>query len=160
MSNYLLARPNGESSSTVDGLRSIAMNVLGQAGYGQPQRWTSTKATVSDGTKLTYFDIVSRIIIMLTPAAMIPTWFLALNIMPKISRELSEAIYEYPKQTHALIDKEKIHSNESGEERSNFIAMLARLSDGNGGDSKGSGLSPEEIQGNLFLVGYFLTNRK
>lgn len=154
MSHHLLSQPKGETKSTLEGLRSIALNVLGQAGYGQTQHWSSSTDVVSEDGKMTVFDAVSRIIPNLIPAAILPTWLLRLGIMPKLLRDIGEAVDDYPGQTNALINKEKALAHDSGEERSNFIAMLARLSDGGGKVDGKSGLSPEEIQGNLFLVSH------
>jgi hypothetical protein len=37
MLEYFAASFNGETNETIEGLRSITMNVLGSAGYGTPQ---------------------------------------------------------------------------------------------------------------------------
>lgn len=154
MSHHLLSQRRGESKSTLEGLRSIALNVLGQAGYGQPQHWSSSTDAASEDGKMTVFDAVSRIIPNLIPAAILPTSLLRLGIMPKLLRDIGEAVDDYPGLTNAMINKEKALAHDSGEERSNFIAMLARLSDGDGKIDGKSRLSPEEIQGNLFLVSH------
>jgi hypothetical protein len=149
MTQHLLSQPRGESKSTIDGLRSIAINVLGQAGYGQPQHWSpQEKVAANDGT-MSYFDAVSRVIYLLVLAALIPSWILRLGFMPNTLRELGQAVQEYPTHTTNLLDKERVLAKESGEERSNLLAMLAKLSDG---DVKDTVLTAEEIQGNLFLV--------
>ncbi|QDS69528.1 hypothetical protein FKW77_007545 [Venturia effusa] len=148
MTHHLLSQPKGETDKTLEGLRSIALNVLGQAGYGQSQEWSSNKLAASEDGKMTYFEAVSILMAMLIPAAFCPTWLLRLAIMPKVLRDTATALDEYPGHTTALLDKERALARETGEERSNFLAMLARMSDVN--DQK-SGLTPEEIQGNLFL---------
>jgi hypothetical protein len=128
------------------------MNVLGQAGYGQPQHWSAEEETENVDGKMTYFDAVSRVINLLVPAAILPAKVLRMSFMPNGLRKLGQAIEEYPGHTTTLLNKERVLASESGEERSNLLAMLARLSDGDGKDSGNLRLSAEEIQGNLFLV--------
>lgn len=152
MAHHLLSQPKGETNTTLEGLRSIALNVLGQAGYGEPQEWTAGTLATSEDAKMTFFDAVSRMIPLMIPVAILPSWLLRLGLMPKVLRDVGEAVDEYPGHTTALLNKERALAKESGEERSNFIAMLARLSDGDDKADAKSRLTPEEIQGNLFLV--------
>jgi hypothetical protein len=126
--------------------------VLGQAGYGQPQQWSPHDISENKERNLTYFDAVSRIINLLPLAGVLPTWFLRMSFMPEVLRNLGEAVVEYPALTNALLDQEKLIEKESGEGRDNLLAMMTRMSDGAGKDSRSSGLTPAEIQGNLFLV--------
>ncbi|KAE9993167.1 hypothetical protein EG327_006166 [Venturia inaequalis] len=151
MAHHLLSQPKGETNTTLEGLRSIALNVLGQAGYGEPQEWTAGTLATSEDAKMTFFDAVSKMIPLMIPVAILPSWLLRLGLMPKVLRDVGEAVDEYPGHTTALLNKERALAKESGEERSNFIAMLARLSDGDDKADAKSRLTPEEIQGNLFL---------
>lgn len=152
MTKHLLSQPKGETNLTLQGLRSIALNVLGQAGYGEPRKWSIGKSVTSEDANMTFFDAVSIAIPLMIPAAILPAWLLRLRFMPKVLRDLGEAVDVYPGHTAALINKEKALANETGEDRSNFIAMLARLSNGDEKTDAKLGLTAEEMQGNLFLV--------
>jgi cytochrome P450 len=152
MSQHLLAQTGGESKWTIEGLRAIAMNVLGQTGYGQPQHWTVDEAVESKDGKMTYFDAITKIINLLVPAALFPTALMRLGFMPDALRKLGQAMEEYPEHTNELIHKERSLAATGGEERNNFLAMRARLSDQDNKDAATLSLSPEEIRGNLFVV--------
>ncbi|TID23421.1 cytochrome P450 [Venturia nashicola] len=151
MIHHLLSQRKGETNTTLEGLRSIALNVLGQAGYGESQEWNAGELVSSEDSSMTFFDAVSKIIPMVIIAAIFPTWLLRLGLMPKKLRDVGEAVDKYPGHAFALIDKEKNLAIESGEERNNFITMMARLSDGDEKIDAKSGLTPGEIQGNLFI---------
>jgi cytochrome P450 len=156
MVKYLHEQPNGETSDTIYGLRSIAINVLGEAGYGQPQKWSSTESETDVKGKLTYFDAISAIVNSLVPAAILPNWFLQLPFMPAFLRKVGKAKDEYPYHTTEMLEKERSLIASGVEDRNSMMAMLVRLSEQSGGDANGKSsstqfLTPHEIQGNLFI---------
>jgi hypothetical protein len=159
MSKYLTNQVNGESKNTIDGLRSIAINVLGEAAYGQPQPWSIEEPQVEQTGSMTYFEAVSSIINNLVPAAVISTKLLRLPAMPTVLQRLGQAMDEYPIHTSKMLNKERALTASGAEERNNLMAMLVRLSDQAHGGKEGNPLTlssqyltEEEIQGNLFLV--------
>ncbi|KAF2398204.1 cytochrome P450 [Trichodelitschia bisporula] len=153
---YSLAQPKGHNPTPLSGLRSIAFNVLGNIGYGQPQPWSPEPARIAGGQKLSYFGCVQAVVEHIVPAAILPTWFLRMPFLPKAMDAVAQAMTELPAHTKAMLAAERA----AGAEKGNIMSMLVRLSDQEARDGKKEGgdlpkgaqwLSEEEISGNLFL---------
>jgi cytochrome P450 len=158
MLEYLLQQPNGQSSSLVEDLRTVAMNVLGEAGYGQPQSWTANHSESKTNGEKTYFDAITIIINHLVLAAFVSNRLLQLPGIPVSLKEVGNAVVEYPALAREMLAKELSLIETGKDERSNIMAMLARLSDkGKDGIREGAPtstsqyLSESEVHGNLFL---------
>jgi Cytochrome P450 len=159
MVDYLISHPS-DNDKTIDGLRTIAINVLGHSGYGQSRTWTPKAFNPSEnqgGEKkndLTYFDAIYLVTIQLLEAAFIPTKIMQLPFMPKSLRLLGEAMEDFPRKTKELLNEERREQRSSNEARGNFLSMMVQLSDKEGqAEAKGKTLSltESEIQGNLFV---------
>lgn len=82
MLDYVVNYPGGE---TLDGLHSIAINVIGQAGYNQKQLWSPNLregASEAKGGRGPYFAMLSLATDMLVEAAMLPPRLMNLPFMP------------------------------------------------------------------------------
>lgn len=155
MLEHFTTTSKGETDETVEGLRAIAMNVLGSAGYGTPQSWKHEEEKASESRyKLTYVDAVSAIINNLIPVALMPATIFSLPIMPDSVRKIGIGLQEFPKRTKEMLEAERKLASSDASPRNNFMSTLVRLSDGakNGEkfNSKSQNLSEEEIMGNLF----------
>ena len=154
MLEYFTRGFNGETNQTIDGLRSIAMNVLGSAGYGTPQSWKQDP-TVSDSRyRLTYVDAVSAVINNIIAIAVIPAAIFSLPIIPDSMRRIGIGLREYPLRTKEMLEAERKSVSSGTSPRNNMMSTLVRLSDsakdGEESISKSQNLSEEEILGNLF----------
>jgi Cytochrome P450 len=152
MLNYLVCHPGNK---TIDGLRNVAINVLGHSGYGQTQPW-STKSHVntkaSDKEDMTYFKAISLVTIMLIEAAFLPPILMKLPFMPASLRLLGHAMENLPRYTNALLNREREAKIENGQTRTNLLSMMVQLSDQEkSGGKTGLSLTEAEISGNLFL---------
>ena len=83
MLDYLEKNPGDE---TVDGLRNLAINVLGHSCYDHSKSWSPesynpTNNLQTDG--LSYFQAISLVTVMILEAAFLPSKFLKLPIMPR-----------------------------------------------------------------------------
>ena len=146
----------GETDEAVEGLRTIAMNVLGSAGYGVSQPWKQEPDNTDSGYKLTYVDAVCAIINNIIAVAVIPSRFFSLPIMPDTVRRIGTALQEFPIRTKDMLQTERRSAASDASPRNNMMSTLVRLSDtakhDEGVDSKSAQhLSEEEILGNLFL---------
>lgn len=151
MLDYLSQRPG---SQTLSGLRCLAINVLGQAGYGQAQPWLPELPIHSKkelNGRAGYFSAMALITDMLPDAAFLPHKFLQMSFMPLARQALGhhlERIGQYTKDM--LNDERKAAEHESGP-RNNFLSSLVQFSD-QGTDAKPAlTLSEDEISGNLFV---------
>ena len=152
MLDYLEKNPGDK---TVDGLRNIAINVLGHTSYGHSQPWSPEFYDLDNNLQkggLTYFQAVSLVTVMIVEAALLPSKLLKLPIMPRSLRLLGDAVENLPHFTKDLLDRERKASSELSGPRNNLLSLLVQLSD-QGKKEGGSGLSltEEEISGNLFL---------
>lgn len=150
MLDYLVDHPGGE---ILDGLHNIAINVLGQAGYGQSTPWSPEpyKSANLQKEKLSYFNAIGLITIMLLEAAFLPPKFMKLSFMPPALKLLGKAMEDLPRLARELLDSERQVAKQGSGPRSNLLSMLVQFSDS--GKSEGSSdlyLTEEEIRGNLF----------
>jgi cytochrome P450 len=151
MSGYLVENPGGK---TINGLRNIAINVLGRSSYGQSQEWTPDEPidTSDVQQELTYFKGISLITLMLLQAAFLPPKFMKLWFMPSGLRLLGRGMEALPKLTRDLLDSERNAAKKDSVPRNNLLSQMIRLSDECKASKSGLTLTEEEIHGNLFLV--------
>lgn len=154
MLEYFATTLKGETNETIEGLRSIAMNVLGSAGYGTPQPWKQEEKGSESRYKLTYVEAVSAVINNIIPVAIIPASVFSLLIMLDSVRRIGIGLQEFPLRTKEMLDAERKSACSDASPRNNMMSTLVRLSDSakNGEEisSKSQSLSEEEILGNLF----------
>jgi cytochrome P450 len=154
MLEYFATRFKGETNETIEGLRSIAMNVLGSAGYGTPQPWKQEEKVSESRYKLTYVEAVSAVINNIIPVAVIPARIFSLPIMPDSVQRIGIGLQEFPLRTKGMLEAERKSASSDASPRNNMMSTLVRLSDsakhGEEISSKSQNLSEEEILGNLF----------
>src|ERR1700744_5746378 len=139
-------------SQTLEGLHNIAINVIGFAGYGHRLTWSPEPykdATNLRKEKLSYFNAIGLITIMLLEAALLPPWFLKMPFMGPAHRLLGRAMEELPTLSKELLDSEREAAKKGSGPRNNLLSNLVRLSD-EGKAETGLSLSEDEINGNLF----------
>lgn len=153
---YLL---KGPTNKTLSGLRCLAINVLGRAGYGQHQAWTPQLEDTADewvDARGAYFKTISLVADMLLIASLFPAWILKLPIWPPAVRSLGAHVEKMPSYTKQMLNEEREFAAEGSSSKDNLLNMLVRFSDqAKEGDAGTSGpslsLTEDEISGNLFL---------
>ncbi|KIH93320.1 hypothetical protein SPBR_04167 [Sporothrix brasiliensis 5110] len=161
-----------KTSQTVASLRAIAINVLGQVGYGQPKPFRPMELPRDPEAPMAYIDAIGLVAELLAAAALFPNRLLALPFMPKVVQTLAAAMRRLPALTDDMLDQERQRQKErkvdtdSGP-RETIMGLLVRLSDqalnkaaagplnktAAPADPHGAlGLTEDEIAGNLFLV--------
>ncbi|KAJ5115058.1 hypothetical protein NUU61_000817 [Penicillium alfredii] len=96
MLDYLVDHPGGK---TLEGLRCIAINVIGQAGYGQHQAWSPDVQSLTSGAKIgrgAYFGAMAIIADKFLVAAFVPVRLLMLPFMPQFLRLLGQEKAKVP----------------------------------------------------------------
>ncbi|KAK2803229.1 hypothetical protein FQN50_007096 [Emmonsiellopsis sp. PD_5] len=152
MGNYMVKHPGNE---TLDALKSVAINVIGQAGYSQKEPWApSLRARVgqAQNSKAAYFETLVLTTEMLIEAAMLPTKVMRLPFMPAALRRMGYLMEQMPGYVKALFDEEREAAAKGVGRRNNFLSLLLQLSDEDrrSGQSEFS-LSDKEISGSLFV---------
>ncbi|KAK0634548.1 cytochrome P450 [Bombardia bombarda] len=162
MVDYMLRQPGGASAETSDAMRAIAINVLGEVGYGQSKPFAPLKLPRDPNADLTYVEAISLCAELIVVAVFVPKWLMRLSWMPDILKTLATALDKLPGLTSKMLEmrrKEGVHLSAAagGKMNDDFMSMLVRLSDaGKGGDAAGAAggkqsLTEDEIGGNLFL---------
>jgi cytochrome P450 len=149
MLDHLEHHPGGQ---TLEGLHNIAINVIGFAGYGQSHTWSPEPykdATNLRKEKLSYFNAIGLVTIMLLEAAFLPPSFLKMPFMPPAHQLLGRAMEELPGLADELLQSERDAAKKGSGPRSNLLSNLVRLSD-EGKAETGLSLTEDEINGNLF----------
>ena len=160
----------GVTTASIEGLRRIAINVLGSVGYGKPQAWSAPPEAPGPGYTLSYMDSLFAIVNNTAAAVLVPPWLMCLPIWPRSVRRLGDAVREYPEHNRAMVAGERklaeedVEVDEKGgrEKKNNLMSVIVKLSDeekkaqGREGAKGGVGgkrlyLEEEEIYGNLFL---------
>ena len=137
------------STESVEGLRRIAINVLGAVGYGRPRSWNA-KDEAPSGHKLSYMESVFAIVSHLALAVFIPPSVLCLPIFKPEVRKVGVAKTEYPEHTKEMIAHERSTADIT---KNNLMSVIVRLSDQekNAMSKSKLYLSEDEISGNLFI---------
>ena len=150
MSKYLVQNPGNK---TVDGLRNIAINVLGHSGYGQSQPWTPESYNVQDSSadEMNYFKAVWLVALNLVQAVLLPSRILKLPFMPPTWRALGKVMDNIQSYAEDLLNSEREIAKTDSTPRTNVLSQLVQLSDEGRKGSSGLSLSESEIRGNLFL---------
>jgi cytochrome P450 len=157
MLQYLEKNPGDQ---TLFGLRTIAINVLGQAGYGQTERWSPE----ANGTEIdpnqdlksgraAYFIMTTLIADLFLQAAFLPTKLLKMPFMSPKQQLLGRYLENAPRFTKEILNEERQALREKSTPRNSFLSMLVHQSDKEtSSGSTGLSLSEHEIQGNLFIL--------
>ena len=153
MLEYFLEGQNGETEETINGLRQIAIHVIGEAGYGLHTSWKD--AIIKSKQKfnadmMTYVEAVNTVINFLVPAALLPSRLLSLSVFPDSIRQIGTAKQRFQKLTEEILDKEREDAKTRQNTRKNLMSTLIALSDA-AKHNKEASLTEEQISGNLFL---------
>ncbi|EPE04398.1 cytochrome p450 [Ophiostoma piceae UAMH 11346] len=175
MADYLSDDSKGKEKETVSSLRSIAINVLGQVGYGQPKPFRPLHLPRDPKAPMAYIDAVSLATELIVFAAFVPHKLLTLPIMPRLLQTLGVAMRRMPQLTADMLEQERQRNQSNCEadaitltektetpRRETIMGLMVRLSDKQKEEEElgveptgGSGagfLTEDEIHGNLFLV--------
>jgi cytochrome P450 len=160
MMNWAEANNELTTNTVVDGLKTIAINVLGAAGYGFSQSWTPSNHNASaQSTSQSFYDSISLQTQFFILTALVPTAILRLPFMPKRIRNLAAAKLNFPRYAQDLIETERVSQASKLTVRSNVMAMLLKALD-QGDDmaeekprvQRQIAMSADEVQGNLFIL--------
>lgn len=156
----------GVTDDTMRGMKAIAINVLGIAGFGISRPWKKGEDEKPEaGFKLTYMDAVRTLVENIVEAAVMPTKLLTSPLFSPAWHAIGHAKVEFPIHTRRMLERERTRQNTSSETKSNLMSMIVRLVDeataGDDNDTKGTiddkstkkslSMSEEEILGNLFV---------
>lgn len=165
MIDYLVHHPGGE---TLDGLRSVAINVLGSAAYGYSQPWSPGFAeSLSGGSsideknwgsgRVAYFKTVALVVDSFIAAVLIPNSIKKLPFMPEslqfIGRQM-ERVPQYVKQifdAHQITKSTAEPEKEKVSRKENVLDMLLQYSQNREKATNGLYLTGDELSGNLFV---------
>lgn len=165
MIDYLVQHPGGE---TLDGLRSVAINVLGSAAYGYSQPWSpgfaeSLNNSNTDeknwGTgRIAYFKTIALVVDSFMTAVLIPSSIKKLPFMPESIRFIGRQMERVPQYVKEIFDA---HQNtakspelEVGKNRKdNVLDMLLQYSQNRekAAATNGLYLTEDEMSGNLWV---------
>lgn len=181
MAEYLCDNPDNSEKKhreTVSSLRAIAINILGDIGYGQAKPFRPLQLPRDPKDNMAYIDVVSLATELVVVAAFLPHKLLRMTFMPRMLQALGVAMQRMPQLTTDMLGQERLNqerlleksestvSRDTGKldkpPRETIMGLMVRLSDkqkeeeklglGNKGDNLGGFLTEEEIHGNLFLV--------
>ena len=149
---------SGVTHASIEGLRRIAINVLGAVGYGKPKRWSITEDPAPPGYKLGYMESLFVIINNLAAVVLIPTWIMCLPVFPTKVGKLATAAKEYPIHNRKMVAQERQSADPT---KNTLMSVIVRLSDQEKEREKKANststpksrlyLSEDEIYGTMFV---------
>jgi hypothetical protein len=156
MREWLFNQPGAESDRCIEGLKTIAENVLSHSGYGQVRPWKSSeehKKTETLLANMTFFEAVGALVSNLILSAAVPMSVLTLPFLPRTFRRTGEAAKQYARLASELLGHEKELEAKNNAPRDNFAAMLNRVAASGSEEEKSHQLllTDDEIRGNLYI---------
>jgi cytochrome P450 len=142
----------GVTNDTMRGMKTVAINVLGTAGFGISRPWNEHGTTTrSQGHhRLTYMEATKIVVENIVAAAVLPARLLTLPILPTEMQNMGHAKNEFPLHTRDMLENERQLQATAAEPRHNLMSMLVRFAES--GDAKSPQyLSEKEVLGNLFI---------
>lgn len=142
----------GETNATIQGCRSIAINVLGWVGYGSQTSWGQESTSAPLGYQLSYMDSIIAVVQNMVLAAFIPARILTSPVMPRAVQQIGYAVTEFPGHVKDLLEVER---KSMGSGKANLMSTLVRASDAGSNDkilnpTDKLFLTENELVGNLF----------
>lgn len=168
MIDFMVQNPGDQ---TLGGLRSIAINVLGKAGYGESQAWSPDFAkSLSDssnggdewsagGGRVAYFKTIALVTSQFIAAVLIPSVLKRMPFMPQSLQFLGRQMDNVPRYIKEIfkdeIEKQQQQESLGTQGRSthnshNVLDMLLQYSDQEK-NASGLYLTEEEVSGNLWV---------
>lgn len=152
MINYLMEHPGNE---TLEGLRSIAINVIGKAGYNWQQPWSPNKLDIppkSATGKEAYFGMLGLVTTMILEAALLPRKVMQLPFMPLALQSMGYHLERAPGYIQEILRNEGESDSSKRHSESNFLSLMLQFSEEENSDHETKpSLTQEEISGNLFV---------
>lgn len=152
MINHLVDHPGNE---TLEGLRSIAINVIGKAGYNWQQPWSPNELGIppkSATSKEAYFGMLGLVTTMILEAALLPRKIMQLPFMPLALQSMGYHLERAPWYIQEILRNERESNSKKKHSESNFLSLMLQFSEeGNSGNETKPSLTKEEISGNLFV---------
>lgn len=142
----------GETDATIQGVRTIAINVLGFVGYGSQKPWGQSSLSAPPGYHLSYMDSILAVVQNLIPAALVPARLLTSPVMPKSVQNIGFAVTEFPAHVKDLLQAERASKVS---DKVNLMSTLVKASDAKKDEQSSDpkvklSLTEEELAGNLF----------
>ena len=140
----------GVTNKTIEGLRRVAINVLGAAAYGTPRRWIEEDEQAPPGYKLGYINSLLAISNNFAAALFFPPSLLSIPLIPSSARKVGIAKKEFPRYINYMIAHERAATDINP---NNITSAMIKASDQekNQKSSASLHLSEDEIRGNLFI---------
>lgn len=156
MLSFYIDDMRGITNDTMKGMKTVAINVLGTAGFGISRPWNEHGSTTrAPGHRLTYMEATKIVVENIVAAAVVPAKLFTLPFLPTEIQNIGHAKNEFPVHTHEMLENERKLQATTPEPRHNLTSMLVRLAESDpesGGDPKSPQyLSETEILGNLFI---------
>lgn len=152
MINYLMEHPGNE---TLEGLRSIAINVIGKAGYNWQQPWSPNELDIppkSATGKEAYFGMLGLVTTMILEAALLPRKVMQLPFMPLALQSMGYHLERAPGYIQEILRNERESDSSKRHSESNFLSLMLQFAEEEDSDHETKpSLTQEEISGNLFV---------
>ncbi|KAL9103638.1 MAG: hypothetical protein Q9163_001333 [Psora crenata] len=142
----------GETDATVEGVRSIAVDVLGSVAYGDQKSSLERSTEASSGHRMAYRDSIIAVVENIAVAALVHVGILTSPVMPKSIRNIGYAVKEFPEHVKILLARERASKATN---TASFMSILVKLSDsemvGTNPTSKKQFLTEDELVGSIFV---------
>ena len=155
-------RDSEETGETIEGLRLIAINVIGYVGYNTRRAWVK-RVTPPVENKLTFMEATLAIVNNIILAVALPDLILRSRLMPAVIRTLGEAKTVFPNYARSFVAKERVFASHQPTLMGALVKKMKGASHAKNPDNQNktidpsdkpvptaSYLSEDEVIGNLF----------
>ena len=142
---------NGVTKTAKDTM-TLALHVLIAGGLGKSYSFSGGVGTLAEGHTMSYRDALKIILMNLTPAVILASLPpIPSSILTKRMNEVNSAVGEFRSHMNQMIEEERVRVDKLDSEKDNLLTALVRASDAASQGKERSGLSHDEIMGNLFI---------
>ena len=157
MLNCWVQEAGGVTSVTSD-TSTLALHVITCAGFGISYHFSRALDTVRDGFSLSYADSLYSVMKNLLLLMLLPSRTYSFPILPKALKDFKVAVADFKRYMIEMVDLAKARVAETESVQPNLLNTLVQKAEEvsleSGGTASASGLSDDEIYGNLFIFSF------
>jgi cytochrome P450 len=147
----------GVTSVTTD-TSTLALHVITCAGFGISYHFSRALDTVREGFTMSYADSLYSVMKNLLLLMLLPSRTYSFPILPKALKDFKVAVADFKRYMIEMVDLAKARTAQTDSIQPNLLNTLVQKSEEvlaeSGGTTTSSGLSDDEIYGNLFIFSF------
>jgi hypothetical protein len=139
--------------------RTLSLNILAATGFKKPFAFRPAGEDAVEDSKLSYRDSLQVILDNIIPLPILRPRFLTYPVLPKSLQRVGRAATAFKKYMVQMLDEEMASLKQENSGSGSLMTSLVRAGDSyskhsEGSEAKMTGLSVDEIFGNIFVINF------